>query len=397
MKVKSLFLMALAASMTLVSCDKSENDLSVPADTSLKSVTLTLPNITKAVSSRASGTAMQAGQIALKSFKVFFLAGDQCVNDQLPAADKLPAGITNPEVYFDEDVVNDHVGDGNVTTYHFLPAAIDKVVVIGNVDDTFEYDDISNNDYSVFNDGDSGVESDDDNHPYYLLYGDSQLDPKSTADDEEHTNVYTATVELAPRVSRFEIYGFEYKLDSDADPDSWTFESVELNKIALANYATTYTLSTGAAGTRVSAPTDGNETWDWIEAATTPWADVFTSYSLSQEDKTYVNTTTAIPDTDTDGSDATGNIITYGVTESTAASENPELLLSFYGVDGTGAKTPLYLHGKFTKADPFEAGKIYRLLFPIIDGSWNEPERCVELTVEVASWSIVTVTPDFVD
>lgn len=397
MKVKNFFLMALAASMALVSCDKSENDV-VPTDTSLKSVTLTLPNITKAVGSRATGTAMQEGQIALKSFKVFFLAGNQCVNDKLPSADKLPAGVTNPGIYFDETTVADHVGTGNETTYHFLPAEIDKVVVVGNVDNDFEYADINKTDYSVLNDGDDNVDADDDNHPYYPLYGASPLTPKTgtpATDNEDHNNVYVATVNLAPRVARFEIYGFEYKLDADNYNTSFTFESVELEKIALANYATTYTLATGAAGTKVTAPTDGNTTWDWIDATSAPWADAFTGYSLARNAKTYVNTTTAIPDTDEDGSAYTGNIITYGVTESaTAATDNPELLLSFYGVNGT-SKTPLYLHGKFTTAEPFAAGKIYRVLFPIIDGAWEQPERCVELTVTVADWSIVSVIPEF--
>ena len=97
---------------------------------------------------------------------------------------------------------------------------------------------------------------------------------------------------------------------------------------------------------------------------------------------------------DNNGSGTTANIITYGVTESTVSDDNPELLLSFYGVNGT-SKTPLYLHGKFTKVDPFEAGKIYRVLFPIEDSKWDQPERCVELTVTVADWSIVSVTPNF--
>lgn len=397
MRVRNFFLIALAASMALVSCDKSENDV-VPTDTSLKSVTLTLPNITKAVGSRATGTAMQKGQIALKSFKVFFLAGNQCVNDRLPSADKLPAGVTNPGIYFDETTVADHVGTGKETTYHFLPAEIDKVVVVGNVDDDFEYADINKTDYSVLNDGDTDVDADDNNHPYYPLYGESSLTPKngtSATDNQDHNNVYVATVNLAPRVARFEIYGFEYKLADNAPGGTpFTFESVELEKIALANYATTYTLATGAAGTKVTAPTDGNTTWDWIDATSAPWANAFTDYSLEQNDKTYVNTTTAIPDTDEDGSAYNGNMITYGVTESTAATDNPELLLSFYGVNGT-SKTPLYLHGKFTNAPRFEAGKIYRVLFPIEDGAWTQPERCVELTVTVASWSIVSVTPDF--
>ncbi len=395
MNVRNLLLTALAASMALVSCDKSENDVSVPTDKSLKSVTLTLPNITKAVGSRASGTAMKEGQIALKDFKVFFLDGaGNCLNDDIENLD-LPDGITNPALYFEGNDVASHVGNSNVTTYHFLPAATAKVVVVGNCGNA-DYSTDINKDYSVLNDGDSGVETDDNDHPYYPLYGEKDLTPKTddpNTDESDHNNVYVASVELSPRVARFEIYGFEYKLAEGAA--QFTFQSVELEKIALANYATTYNLATGAAGTKVKAPTDGNTTWDWIAAASTPWADAFATYSLGQNAKKYVNGNDISADADADGRDATGNIITYGVTESaTAATDNPELLLSFYGVNGT-SKTPLYLHGKFTTAEPFAAGKIYRVLFPIIDGAWEQPERCVELTVTVADWSIVSVAPEF--
>lgn len=70
--------MALAASMALVSCDKSENDV-VPTDTQLKRVTIKLPNLTSpsSIGSRAVGDAMENNsQVALSNFKVFFLDAD---------------------------------------------------------------------------------------------------------------------------------------------------------------------------------------------------------------------------------------------------------------------------------------------------------------------------------
>lgn len=393
MKVKSFLLTALAASMVLVACDKNESDLNPsPTDKSLKSVTIKLPNINQAIDTRATGKGMKAGQIALKDFKVFFLnASGECINNQVPSTEDLGEGLTQPPLYFSGEDVSNHVGSENTTTYHFLPAATAKVVVVGNCGDITEYTEINKN-YNVLNDGDSGegVTSDTDGHPYYPLYGDATLTLKTGTDDQNHNNVYTASVQLAPRIARFEIYGFEYTKDAAA---SFTYTSVELNKIALANYATIYNLQTGVAGNKTTAPDETAMVWDWIESATAPWANEFTSYSLQQSDKQYVDGTDVAED-DTDGSKYTGNMITFGVTPSTKAADNPELLLSFYGVQDSG-KTPLYLHGKFTTSEAFQAGKIYRVLFPIKDGSWDQPERCVELDVTVAEWSITVVTPEF--
>ena len=49
MKVKNLVLMALVATMGLVSCSKDEHEDGVKTDTMPKSVTIKLPNIQKTV------------------------------------------------------------------------------------------------------------------------------------------------------------------------------------------------------------------------------------------------------------------------------------------------------------------------------------------------------------
>lgn len=195
MKIKSFLLTALAASMVLVSCDKNEGDPNVPTDKSLKSVTIKLPNINQAIDSRAIGKGMKAGQIALKDFKVFFLdAQGKCINDQVPTTEELGGELTQPELFFNGDNVASHVGANNKTTYHFLPAATAKVVVVGNCGNA-EYADI-NKDYNVLNDGDKGdnISSDAAGHPYYPLYGDDDLTLSTGVDDKQHNNVYTASV-----------------------------------------------------------------------------------------------------------------------------------------------------------------------------------------------------------
>ena len=60
MKIKTLALTALAASMTFAACDNEDNGGSQPQDLMPKSVTITLPNIQK--STRATGDAADIRQ-----------------------------------------------------------------------------------------------------------------------------------------------------------------------------------------------------------------------------------------------------------------------------------------------------------------------------------------------
>ena len=139
MKVKNLVLMALVATMGLVSCSKDEHEDGVKTDTMPKSVTIKLPNIQKTVKSRATGDAMKGGsQVALENFKVFFVdaAGNLQTVPQYENQDQ--------QVYFSKtDSEWAEIGEnGKDITYHFLPAATSKVVVVGNIGDV-EYSTIA--------------------------------------------------------------------------------------------------------------------------------------------------------------------------------------------------------------------------------------------------------------
>ena len=156
MKVKNLVLMALVATMGLVSCSKDEHEDGVKTDTMPKSVTIKLPNIQKTVKSRATGDAMKGGsQVALENFKVFFV--DAAGNLQtVKWVDGWP-----------------EIGEnGKDITYHFLPAATSKVVVVGNIGDV-EYSTIAARVDHIPNDNGSG-------HPTYPLYGEDELEEKKT-------------------------------------------------------------------------------------------------------------------------------------------------------------------------------------------------------------------------
>lgn len=391
MKLKSILIAAMAASVALVACNKAENGADVTVDTTPKSVTINFPNIqTKAV-----GDAVANGsKVALERFKVFFLdaAGNE-VN-----VPEYPAGTTQ-KVYF-----SNQTGEQLPIscTYHFLPSAAVTVAVVGNVgDENTTYADAKDmTALDVPNDVAPG------NLATYPLYDDKPLVKSGNGHEPDHSNVYTATLSLTPRVARFEVYGFEYK--AATPPATNDYASLSLQNIALNNYYTKYNFITAdPAGTKVTETISNSNAWDWVGtqvAVKTSWADSFApNLVLSPGDKCFVDGT-AITDPAEDGEETTG-IFTYGLTKTTAPAENPSLVVTLLGQkDGAAAPdTPLYLHAKFTKkmvdgvpADlTIEPGKIYRVLFTFSDANLKQPERCVDLSVDVAEWEVVAVTPEF--
>lgn len=62
---------------------------------------------------------------------------------------------------------------------------------------------------------------------------------------------------------------------------------------------------------------------------------------------------------------------------------------------------PAYLATrKLTKPDgteitAFDPGKIYKLAFKFKDSDFNLPDKCIDVTVTVASWEVVPVVPVF--
>ena len=376
--------MALAASMTLVACDKNENEMGGPTDMQPKRVTVKLPNLAPAPGTRAVGDAMQNGsQVELTDFKVFFL-------------DASGAPITVPQyngqdqqVYFssDDDTWEGIAASGKDLTFHFLPYQTAKVVVVGN-QGNIEYAAIKNKTEDVPNDSETG-------HPTYTLYGEDDLVEGGAPDSETHENVYQASVNLEPRVSRFEIYGFKYELAEDPATNKYT--SVKLDKIALNHYYTKYDFVTKTPSEtgKVFDNLDKNTLWSWVENAVAPWADVL---SAEETELTLTPGQSKAPnggEVAANNGEGAEDIITYGLAHVENAANNPELLLTLHGTTADGTVEPIYLRGTFTNSAAFNSGKIYRVLYSFSDADFTQPERCVELNVKVANWTVVPVTPEF--
>lgn len=368
--------------MTLVACDKNENEMGGPTDMQPKRVTVKLPNLAPAPGTRAVGDAMQNGsQVELTDFKVFFL-------------DASEAPITVPQyngqeqqVYFSsaDETWGEIAASGKDLTFHFLPYQTAKVVVVGNQGD-IEYAKLANKTEDVPNDSETG-------HPKYT-YGEDELTEGGAPDNESHENVYQASVNLEPRVSRFEIYGFEY--EQAQAPATNKYTSVKLEKIALNHYYTKYDFVTKTPSEtgKVFGNLDKNILWSWVESAKAPWADELsstTALTLTPGQSKAPNGGAVVAD-DGEGAKA---IITYGLAHVENAANNPELLLTLHGTTADGTEEPIYLRGTFTNSPAFNSGKIYRVLYSFSDDDFTQPERCVELNVKVANWTVVPVTPEF--
>ena len=66
------------------------------------------------------------------------------------------------------------------------------------------------------------------------------------------------------------------------------------------------------------------------------------------------------------------------------------------GEKSDGTKVPLYLvANKFNPAVDQNMAKIYEMAFEFEDKDLENPQKCVQVTVDIKSWQVVSVTPDF--
>lgn len=341
--VRLLFCAALAA-MTLSACDKEETKV---AEGPTKSVEINIANIL----TRSTGTAIADGtRVTLNDCQIFFTDGT--------ALYKGKNGDGTDAVHF-------FSGNDIPTTavrYHFLPAAVNKVIVVGNMGAAITPANLAaiEKDLMIAGEQDSGN---------LRLYGESGLTATNTVD--EHTILYKATVNLVPRVARLEVSGFECEFSTTPK-----YSKIALNKIALNNWnAKAKYMATTVSDLMNQTITDGT-VFGWINPLTGVWyADPITGVEL----------TPAAP------SDNTKTFVYH-----TFPAMVPQIVITCMNDD-----VPAYLATrKLTKPDgteitAFEPGKIYKLAFKFKDSDFNLPDKCIDVTVTVANWEVVPVVPVF--
>ncbi len=392
MKLTKLMLSALVAAFALVSCNKQDT---TPENSGrLKSVELSLDNVefTKAVTDKFL-TAND--QVVLKSFKIFLTDGTNLVTT-------LPDAPEAQQFYYSASSETPLPGNAVI---HYVPAAVSKVVIVGNVAETW------GNTFTTYAQLKAAALDINAQQKYdnLTLYGESGLTPAGEVHNHSNNttyNLYEANVSVAPLIARFEMDGFAVRFSKDKPK----YDKIAVKQIALNNYYTATTLNPLAP----SAPIDRVGTVNDVNAFK-----FFANNLTVTENNWYYDAlaTDEVVLTKPAAADAQGNFIAVDDMASKKAYHffpGSEIPVFFIELDvyaaGTDTPTPSYLYSKSFKTSAggeveFKPGYVYRMNFqgdatgdgdlPFDEDDINELDRCLDITVEVVRWSVVTIFPEF--
>lgn len=384
MKVKSFLLTALAASMTFVACDNNDNEMG-QLDNTPKSVSINLSNV---ISTRGAGQAIKDdSKVSLADLQVFFTNGTTLYKGKTVRG-------TEAVHYFstkgDFDSRDDRV-------FHFLPAEVNKVIVVGNngskITEATTYADLQKK-----------LAIAEQQDPQKLdLYKEVELTSVEGQDDLGHP-LYKANVVLEPRVSRIEIGAFKYNAIAEGTPRKYT--SIEVQQVMLNNYFTTADFQVGTASTVSKEEITAASVFGIFEeaaqaGATNPvwYSDVF-SADKSADPATKLQVITLDVAAQYEHAYTEGNVRPayhfFPKDDAIGTTNHPQVLVKLIGTKSDGTKEPLYLAtSTFNPAVTADFAKIYVMNFEFDDEDLDNPQKCVEVTVDVMSWDVVPVTPEF--
>ena len=383
MKTLKFMCAALVAAMTLASCQKEEQ---APASKTLKSVEVKLNNVAPAT--RAIGglnESLEGKNIQLNSLQFFFSDGTTLYEAKDAEGNKA-------DVYFDAAELA--ALNGNISAkFHFLPAAVKKVLVVGNhtemvvttetsLDKELEivnYQDVTK--FPLYAEGTLGV---------------AQSNTHNNGEYGHLSNVYTVNLDVYPHVARFEITGVgcTFPLNSG--------KIVKVVSMAFADFHDKCDFRTGNSHTLRSVQLNQQDIFNYFQnqMSTLKWNNDFFNGENGQPNAgnshPLVELTTANSFVKTD--------IAYNFFCKGAPS--PLLLLNVIEYENQqafeeGNGTPGYLHTnvyRLNSSEPvttFEPGKIYRMEIRFNEDDLQHQERCLDINLKVAEWIVINVTPEF--
>lgn len=403
MKLSKFMCAAFAAAMALVGCNKETETPVDDGSNGFKSCVLQLENValTKLPSTDyiSNNTA-----VTLNSFQVFFSDGTSLY--QAYESD----GTAVADTYFDSDLTA-------MKQFHFLPHAVNEVLVIGNfdeianlgtVDETGKYSLTRQQLREQINQLEIATQQNPSN---MKLFGvDQSLVAAGNHDTASDKNpVYMAEVELKPTVARFEITGFSYDVDPGATARKYT--SLGIKQLTVRSYfekataavsgesALTVTGSQNDAYNENTYPiTDGNANAYFNAVNGRGWfAD---APDITFEGATW-SKGNLIPTTDAPYTAESVDPVLYSY--HLFPGQVPQFLVRLEAQPVSGATEHLYLMTNSLRKSSTEIllpqdmlpGNIYRMAFTFSDGCFEQPEKCIELTVSVAKWQVNVLTPEF--
>ena len=378
MKLSKLMLSAFAAAAALVACNKVETD-NVNLE-HYKSVELSLANVEFMTKADAGAEIKNGDAVKVSSFQVYFTDGNT---------------LYTPKNKDGQDVVAYYAANASgvvealstVQNYHFLPDAVDKVIVIGNLPQNTTAKTVADLNTTL-------KIAEQQAQTGLTLYAESTLTASGqhveTADG--HTAlVYKATCNLMPRVARIEIKSVG--MTFNANPH--LFDKVEFKKIAFVDYYENCNLATSVAAAPLFDLDLSSDVpvFNYLNALTTSWNnDAVAGTALA---------------TNTADANKVATNISYSFFPS---SVKPALVM---GVDATAAgsatSAPAYVYTNNFKYGATELtamnmsdgtlgfcpGYIYRMDFIFDEANLQHQKKCIDVTVTVDTWKVVAVTPVF--
>lgn len=373
MKVKSFLLTALVASMTFVACDNNDNEMG-QLDNTPKSVTIKLANLQKNVTSRSLDENVTSEAAQLNNFTIFFVDG----------AGNFHEGYAADDVTKNTPLNRDFNADDEIPTFHYLNASVTKVIVVGNRTWTENAKPANETALKALTAAVANLQ----NVKSLVLVGEQNL-IKNTQENENvpgHTEAYKADVSILPLIARLEISAFEYSKDTDGERD---YDAIAINQVAVNNYYGTTTFA-NINSDLVNATIDKATIWPYLENLGVGW------FNDNLVDPIELNNTNQYKHNML-AEGTTADVFAYNVPAGTTV---PQVIVRLTGTKES-KKTPLYLATSNLNGanNKFQAGYIYRMNaespFSFKDTDLGNPDKCVDVTVEVKPWTVVPVTPEF--
>ena len=386
MKTFRIMCAALVAAMTLASCQKEQGV--APASNNLKSVEVKLNNVapvTRAIG--GLGESLEGKNIQLNSLQFFFSDGTTMYEAKDAEGNKA-------DVYFDASDLA--ALNGNISAkFHFLPASVKKVIIIGNHTEMIATTEISlDKELQIAN------YQDVTNFPLYAegTLGTPQSNTHNNGDNAHLSNVYTVNLDVYPHVARFEITGIGCTLPLNSG------KIVKVVKMAFADFHDKCDFRTANSHTLRGVQLDQQGIYNYFQnqMSTTKWNNDFFNGQDGQPNAgnshQVIEFTTANSFVETD--------IAYNFFCKGAPS--PVLLLEIIEYENQEALekgpeygAPGYLHtnvyrlNSTEKVNTFEPGMIYRMAIRFTEDDLQHPEKCLDIKLEVAEWVVINVTPEF--
>ena len=400
MKLRNIAISALAGTFAMVACNKQETVPTPSNDLMTIEISLENLNFTKAPT---DAFITDQTTVQLNNFKIFLTDGDNLYSAK-SLSDVTP-------VYFYSVTSGEPLPKSVVLD--LVPAEVTKVVVVGNVEGADWGPDPAAD--GTFAEKLSNIKAEtvsiasQQDYKDLLLFGEATLKASgrthTTHSDNKTYGVYTADVQLAPLVARFELDGFAMTYSS-TNPK---FENVEVKQIALNKYYSSSVLNPLTPSTLVNnieTITD-KSVLDFFAANLSVTGDAAWYYDA--------NLGVALPKSAADANGvvkanlADGKKLSYHFFP---ATELPQLFIELAVTPlGETLALPSYIYSKNFKNSNgedvvFEPGYVYRMNFqgsasngdgdiPFNEDNIEQIEKCLEITVDVIPWTVVSIYPEF--